>query len=240
VALDKRVLHRATGPTHRVNIGGGSWYVRGWQNVDYYAPAPYVDVRLDLRDLPTLPYPDGSCEVIFCSHVLEHVPDVAVRHALAEMARLLTPDGTVRIVVPDLEAALAAYRAGDEEFFDRGGVRCVGPTIEAKLVNFCASYRLDGHVGGPPVEADVVRDRLAALSPHEFAAWCVGLIPPEATYRGHVNAYDADRLAGLGAEAGLTLVRSTFQGSATDVLLGPAFDHSPRVSLYMEGGRSRS
>lgn len=239
VVVDKRILFRAAGPTFRVNIGGGAWYQRGWQNIDCYAPDPYVDARLDLRDQPDLPFPDGSCEVIFCSHVLEHVPDDATRHALGEMARILAPDGLVRIVVPDLEAALVAYREGDADFFDRGGARCVGPTLEAKLVNLIASYRMGDHRGGPPVEADEVRERVASSTPEEFVRWCVSRIPPEAEQRDHVNAYDAARLAALGAAAGLTLTRSSYRASADPEMRGPAFDHSPRISLYMEGGRTR-
>ena len=238
VAARKHVLQRPDRHRHLVNIGGGRWFVPRWENVDFYAPWPYVDVRMDLRDLPTLPYPDGSCGAVFCSHVLEHLPDDAVRHALREMARVLAPDGVVRISVPDLEAAFAAYEAGDESFFEDGGVRCVGPTIEQKLVNYFASYRLDGYSGGPVVEPEVVRAKIAELGRLGFAAWCAEQIPTEAEYRAHVNAYDATRLIGLGAEAGLALERSAYGGSRVPAMRGPDFDNRPRVSLFVEGGRS--
>ncbi len=235
VAAQKRVLFRPPKHGRRVNVGAGRWYVRGWETVDYYVPSPYADVRLDLRDRPVLPYADGSCGVIYCSHVLEHLPDVSVRHALAEFARVLEPGGVVRLVVPDMDRAFAAYRDRDDDFFDHGGVRCVGPTIEAKLVNFFASYRLDDYSGGPELSPDVVRAQLDSLDKHAFVAWCVAQIPSDASYLGHVNGFDHERLARMGRDVGLCLDRSSYRGSAVPEMRGPTFDNRPRVSLYMEG-----
>jgi SAM-dependent methyltransferase len=64
----------------------------------------YVAVDLDsplatLRaDVTRLPFEEGSFDLILCSHVLEHVPDD--RAAIAELFRVLRPDGTAIIQVP--------------------------------------------------------------------------------------------------------------------------------------------
>lgn len=52
-------------------------------------------VKLDVTDIH---YPDNSFDVIYCSHVLEHVPDD--RRAMREMARVLKPGGWALIAVP--------------------------------------------------------------------------------------------------------------------------------------------
>lgn len=52
-------------------------------------------VKLDVTDIQ---YPDNSFDVIYCSHVLEHVPDD--RRGMREMARVLKPGGWALIAVP--------------------------------------------------------------------------------------------------------------------------------------------
>ena len=55
-----------------------------------------VDERVDLTDMAA--YPDGSLDIILCSHVPEHVPDD--RKAMAEIRRVLRPDGFAALLVP--------------------------------------------------------------------------------------------------------------------------------------------
>lgn len=63
-------------------------------------------VTIDLRerkadvtgDITKIPFADESFDVIYCSHVLEHIPDD--KRALAEMRRVLKPDGWAMIEVP--------------------------------------------------------------------------------------------------------------------------------------------
>ncbi len=55
-----------------------------------------VDERVDLTAMDI--YPDESVDVLLCSHVLEHVPED--RKAMAEMRRVLRPDGFAIILVP--------------------------------------------------------------------------------------------------------------------------------------------
>ncbi len=56
---------------------------------------PRVMVRADIR---AIPFPDNSFDVIYCSHVLEHVDDD--RNALQELRRVLTDDGWLALIVP--------------------------------------------------------------------------------------------------------------------------------------------
>jgi SAM-dependent methyltransferase len=54
-----------------------------------------VMVKLDVTDIQ---YPDNSFDVIYCSNVLEHVPED--RRAMRELARVLKPGGWALISVP--------------------------------------------------------------------------------------------------------------------------------------------
>lgn len=49
-------------------------------------------------DLTALTLADASCSLVWCSHVLEHIPDD--RRAIAEIARVLAPGGVAVIQVP--------------------------------------------------------------------------------------------------------------------------------------------
>ena len=49
-------------------------------------------------DATRLPFPDGSFDAIIASEILEHIPDDTA--ALAEIARVLRPGGTVAVTVP--------------------------------------------------------------------------------------------------------------------------------------------
>jgi SAM-dependent methyltransferase len=53
----------------------------------------------DIRsDITTIPVPDGSFGAVLCVSVLEHVPDPVA--ALAELARVLAPGGTLLLTAP--------------------------------------------------------------------------------------------------------------------------------------------
>ena len=70
-------------------------------NVDYLSgdlSASNAMVKMDVTDIQ---YPENSFDVIFCSHVLEHVPDD--RKAMGELYRVLKPGGLAILQVPILQ-----------------------------------------------------------------------------------------------------------------------------------------
>jgi len=56
---------------------------------------PRASIRMDITDIQ---YPDGYFDVIFCSHVLEHVQDD--KRAMRELRRVLNQSGWAILLVP--------------------------------------------------------------------------------------------------------------------------------------------
>jgi len=67
-----------------------------------------------------IPLPDNSVEVLYTSHMVEHLDRDEIRTFLKEAIRVLIPLGIIRIVVPDLEIFARQYIAdGDADIFMR-------------------------------------------------------------------------------------------------------------------------
>ncbi len=55
------------------------------------------------------PWPDGSAEAIYSSHMLEHLTKREAEGFLRKCFRVLRPGGILRLAVPDLESAVEDY-----------------------------------------------------------------------------------------------------------------------------------
>jgi SAM-dependent methyltransferase len=84
-----------------------------------------VDHNVDLRKLP---FADATYDVVYASHVLEHIPDD--EKAIAEIRRILRPDGIALLPVPLVGTTTVEYpepnpnecghvRAPGFDYFDR-------------------------------------------------------------------------------------------------------------------------
>jgi SAM-dependent methyltransferase len=62
-----------------------------------------ADLQIDIEHIPL---PDGSFDIIICSHVLEHVDD---HRAIAEIARVLSSSGIAILLVPIAEGWKTTY-----------------------------------------------------------------------------------------------------------------------------------
>jgi predicted SAM-dependent methyltransferase len=106
-----------------LNLGCGNSHHPDWVNIDFIAASSKVLVH-DLRK--TLPIDEGSCDVVYTSHVLEHFSRNEARAFLKECYLVLRPGGLLRIAVPDLETIARLYllnlegaAAGDDKAADR-------------------------------------------------------------------------------------------------------------------------
>ena len=92
--------------SRKLHLGCGKKYLPGFFHVDALA-APHVDLVSRVERLPM--FPDGSVELIYAAHVLEHFSRKEYREALKEWYRLLAPGGILRLAVPDFAACARLY-----------------------------------------------------------------------------------------------------------------------------------
>jgi predicted SAM-dependent methyltransferase len=89
-----------------LNLGCGSRVHPEWTNIDIAASVPHVIVY-DLRK--DIPFPEGTFDVVYHSHLLEHLPKRKAFSFIQECYRVLKPGGLIRIAVPDLERIASLY-----------------------------------------------------------------------------------------------------------------------------------
>lgn len=71
---------------------------RKLENLDYTTTdlnSPLADVKADIC---ALPFDDNTYDIIFCNHVLEHIPDD--KKAMQELYRVLKPNGMAILQIP--------------------------------------------------------------------------------------------------------------------------------------------
>jgi len=98
----------------RLNWGCGDHLGAGWINSDAKR-APGIDLVADIR--AGLPLDEGSIDYAVSVHAL---PELSYREqlpALRELLRVLRPGGVLRLVLPDLDRAIDAYREGRQGHF---------------------------------------------------------------------------------------------------------------------------
>jgi predicted SAM-dependent methyltransferase len=89
-----------------LNLGCGQRFHPDWVNLDL-RPASAAVQPWDLRK--ELPFPDASFDVVYHSHVLEHLSRADGLQLLRRCRRVLKPKGILRVVVPDLERIVRHY-----------------------------------------------------------------------------------------------------------------------------------
>lgn len=102
-----------------VNLGCGSRFHPLWNNFDL-DPADNSVTGCDLRH--RIPLPASSADVVYHSHLLEHLTKSEGVRLMRDCYRVLKPGGIIRVVVPDLEQIARIYLekleqaiAGDDE-----------------------------------------------------------------------------------------------------------------------------
>lgn len=79
---------------------------------------PNLTYQHDIRKFPW-PVPGGKYDLVYMSHILEHIPWFQTIDALKEVYRILKHGGEVEIWVPDFKKIVDAYirqRPGDSWF----------------------------------------------------------------------------------------------------------------------------
>jgi hypothetical protein len=101
-------------PTIKLDLGCGQNKQTGYTGVDLYAPG--ADVKLDLMaskltqggmEFIKWPWKDNSVDELFASHFVEHIPSCLRWPFFEECYRILKPEGTMRIFVPNWKSERA-------------------------------------------------------------------------------------------------------------------------------------
>lgn len=134
--------------TQRLNVGCGATPTPGWTNLDnswtvraahnvalrtvfrlaglmqgkeeYLRAVHAHDIRWAdaTREIPAA---DASVDVVYSSHMVEHLTRSEAQKFFAEALRVLSPGGTLRVAVPDLDYHVDLYREhGDANRFVEG------------------------------------------------------------------------------------------------------------------------
>jgi len=135
--------------------------------------------RLLAHDLSKgIPFESNSVDIVYHSHVLEHLDRPVARQFIAETRRVLKPRGICRIVVPDFEFLCRAYI----EHIDR----CKREPQEA------ASH--EDFVGGV-LEQSVRREAAGARGRKGLARLVERIVLGDARRRGETHQWMYDRIS---------------------------------------------
>ncbi|MDB9758760.1 methyltransferase domain-containing protein [Gammaproteobacteria bacterium] len=130
----------------KLNLGCGFQVVEGWVNTDYslgarasrYPLIKFLAARLKvfshewssniyLADLTvSFPWRDNEIDVIYSSHVLEHLDKQQGKNFISECHRVLKPGGIIRVIVPNLDEIIRLYNEKQllaDDFIDYLDVR---------------------------------------------------------------------------------------------------------------------
>lgn len=89
-----------------LNLGCGNHFYDDWINYDFVSNSEHV-IQHDL--LNGIPISDENVDVVYHSHVLEHLNKEDGVQFIGECYRVLKKGGVIRVVIPDLEAIVKEY-----------------------------------------------------------------------------------------------------------------------------------
>lgn len=89
-----------------LNLGCGHRFHPSWTNINFIS----TDQSVIAHDLKKgIPFPEHSFDIVYHSHLLEHLSKADAKIFMEECYRVLRPQGILRVVVPDLEQIARMY-----------------------------------------------------------------------------------------------------------------------------------
>jgi hypothetical protein len=175
----------------KLNLGASPiWSKKGWHTLDHKL-SQSTDNAI-AGDASNILLPDESCEIVFCSHVFEHIPHIRLPMVISEINRVLKPGGLLRILTPDLESIARAYVHKDDKFFN-----------DAKDED--ESLRTDLGYGGSFVNFIVSPGQDTALLERDLDSFIAGY--------AHLYSYDYEMMKILFTKLGFSPRKAEFNDS---------------------------
>ncbi len=94
-----------------INIGSGNYTSPEFINIDA-VPFRHTHIVGDIIDLSD--FPSNSADMIYASHVIEHIPRGELVASFKEWHRVLKPGGFLRFGVPDFDRLVEIYNASNK------------------------------------------------------------------------------------------------------------------------------
>jgi predicted SAM-dependent methyltransferase len=89
-----------------LNLGCGQRFHPNWTNIDFSSTSLFIIAHNLTQGIPQ---PDGTFDVVYHSHLLEHFSKNQAKAFIQECSRVLKPGGTIRVAIPDLERIAKIY-----------------------------------------------------------------------------------------------------------------------------------
>ena len=96
-----------------VHIGCGEKNSPEFINVD---ARPLAHIHIITDDITSLPdFDDGTVDLVYMCHTLEHIKRKDLKNVLSEMKRALKDNGVLRLSVPDFDRLIDVYNASGKD-----------------------------------------------------------------------------------------------------------------------------
>ena len=183
----------------KLNVGASPiWKQDGWfildhkikKNSDFHISGDALNINME----------DESCDILFCSHVFEHIPHSELPLVIAEFNRVLKPSGVLRILTPDLQKIAKAYVERNKEFFD-------------EALQEDENLRTDLGFGGMFINCVVSPGQDTALFDRQLKRFIAGY--------AHVYSYDYEMLDTIFSKLGFVNRKAEFNDSIVEDMKTP-------------------
>jgi predicted SAM-dependent methyltransferase len=220
-------------PGLNINVGCGEYKIADFVSVDFYSAHYYEGVKFngvhyDMRN-DNLPFTDESVNVIYCSHVIEHIESLHVEHFISESYRVLKNNGILRVVCPD---SLFLYEQLRDfpEYWNWHPFYKVPEDALRCFIDYVATHVLKLEKFG--LDKEIWQYSYSDL----MAKLRIGGVFDQSDPGRHINNFDFERLERMGYLAGFyKVVQSRAKGSSHPNLQGFDMDLThPAMSLYVD------
>ena len=175
----------------KLNLGASPiWKKDGWFILDHKIKKNKN--FLISGDAEKINLKNNTCDVVFCSHVFEHIPHTRLPIVIAEINRIMKKKSILRILTPDLRKICKAYVNKDKNFFKK-----------AKLED--ESLRTDLNLGGTLMSFLVTAGQDTVLLNRDLDKFISGY--------AHLYSYDYDMLFTILSKLGFKIRLAKFNDS---------------------------
>jgi ubiquinone/menaquinone biosynthesis C-methylase UbiE len=236
------------------NIGAGSFRHPDWTNVDHDSDwyreiqGDSVAIDWDLLSLTQLPVGTNTTDLIYSSHVIEHVTDEAVLNMCKEACRILKPGGIFRVQAPNIDIFYDKFKKGnrihwlDIKYPINSRVPLKKASLPQTFLWVFAANATRIHTDGAAIRLSdkEIINSFDSMSYEEALNYCASFvsIDKQKKYPGnHMNWWNPDKLTPMLKRAGFSSgYESSFGESQAEELRDTNFfDFKHKeISFYME------